>query len=474
MFSKNKFKGKKACILGLGKSGRAAARLLAEFGCSVLISEEARIAHADSWQFPAGVEVETGGHTDKVFTCDFAVKSPGIFPKNPILLELKKRKIPVFSELEIALGFVDKRAQVFAVTGTNGKTTATTLLGEVLSEHVASQNTDRRVLVAGNIGSPVSSVAPLVKAGDFLVVEVSSYQLEDSTFFHPDYACILNITPDHLDHHGGMKNYIKAKGKVFKNQRAEDVLVVNGADVSCAELIEKAKSRILAFSTHPKHLLKTDVFFDGDELIFGSGVQIRPPLLKGIHNVENAMAVALMALAAGVSADTIQRVYDRFEAIEHRIEQFAYHRGVMYVNDSKATNIDSTITALKSFEKAGNIWLILGGRDKGYPYTDLLPYLKDYCKRVLTIGEAMDKIEKELNGYPVTRCGTLEKAVDVAFAQAVKGDVVLLSPACSSFDQFKDFEHRGKIFKQLVNARIFKERVDGNGPRGADKKTSGC
>lgn len=467
MFNKNKFKNKKACVLGLGKSGRAAARLLAEFGCSVLISEEARIAPADSWRLPAGVEVETGGHTDKVFACDFVVKSPGIFPKTPLLLELKKRKIPVFSELEIALGFVDKRAQVFAVTGTNGKTTATTLLGEVLSEYMAAQNTDRRVLVAGNIGAPVSSVAPLVKAGDFLVLEVSSYQLEDSTCFHPNYACILNITPDHLDHHGGMKNYIKAKGKVFKNQQEEDVLVVNGADVSCAELIQKAKSRILAFSTHPKHLLKTDVFFDGDELVFCNGAQIRPPVLKGIHNVENAMAVALMAMAAGVSADTVQRVYDRFEAIEHRIEQFAYHRGVTYVNDSKATNIDSTVTALKSFEKAGNIWLILGGRDKGYPYTDLLPYLKDYCKCVLTIGEAMDKIEKELNGYPVTRCGTLEKAVDMAFTQAAKGDTVLLSPACSSFDQFKDFEHRGKIFKQLVNARIFKERVDGSGPHAA-------
>lgn len=461
MFNKNKFKGKKACILGLGKSGRAAAQLLADFGCHVLISEEAPIARTDSFHLPPQIEVETGGHTDKVFACDFVIKSPGIFPKNPVLLELKKRKIPVFSELEIALNFVDKRAQVFAVTGTNGKTTATTLLGEVLSEHLSAQNTDRRVFVAGNIGAPVSSVAPQVKAGDFLVLEVSSYQLEDSTYFRPHYATILNITPDHLDHHGGMKNYIKAKGKVFKNQRESDVLVVNGADVSCAELITKAKSRVLAFSTHPKHLLKTDVFFDGDELIFGNGAQIRPPELKGIHNVENAMAVALMAMACGVTAETIQRVFDRFVAIEHRIEQFAYHRGVTYVNDSKATNLDSTVTALKSFEKVGNIWLILGGRDKGYPYTDLIPYLKDYCKRVLTIGEAMDKIEKELKGYPVTRCGTLETAVETAFAHAAKGDIVLLSPACSSFDQFKDFEHRGKMFKQLVNARIFKERVDG-------------
>ena len=217
---------------------------------------------------------------------------------------------------------------------------------------------------------------------------------------------------------------------------------------------------MLAFSTHPKHLLKTDVFFDGDELIFSEGHQIRPPHLKGIHNVENAMAAALMALSAGVSATTIQTVFDKFEAMEHRIEQFAYHRGVVYVNDSKATNLDSTITALKSFEKTQNLWLILGGRDKGASYEVLLPYLKDYCKRVLIIGEAMDKIERELHGaFPLMRCGTLEKAVETAMSGAAKGDVVLLSPACSSFDQFKDFEQRGKIFKRLVDAHIFKDRT---------------
>ena len=172
------------------------------------------------------------------------------------------------------------------------------------------------------------------------------------------------------------------------------------------------------------------------------------------------MAAALMALAAGVPAKTIQAVFDKFEAMEHRIEQFAYHRGVVYVNDSKATNLDSTITALKSFEKTQNLWLILGGRDKGASYEVLLPYLKDYCKRVLIIGEAMDKIERELHGaFPLMRCGTLEKAVEMAMSGAAKGDVVLLSPACSSFDQFKDFEQRGKIFKRLVDAHIFKDRT---------------
>ena len=456
MFKPVLWKGKKACVLGLGKSGRAVASLLYANGFEVLISEESQVS------LPAlpGIQIETGGHSPAVFECDFFVKSPGIFPKSPVLVEAKKRGITVFSELEIAVSFMPKGVRLFAVTGTNGKTTTTALLGEILKAHAATCKPAKQVHVCGNIGSPVSISAGSVRPGDDMVLEVSSYQLEDSTYFHPNYACLLNVTPDHLDHHGGMKNYIKAKNKIFKFQRAQDVFVSNGADVVCAEAAEKAKSRVLAFSAYPKHLLKTDVFFDGDELIFSQGQQLRPPHLKGIHNVENAMAAALMALAAGVPAETIQNVFDKFEAMEHRIEQFAYHRGVIYVNDSKATNLDSTITALKSFEPAQNIWLILGGRDKGASYEVLLPYLKSRCKRVLTIGECMDKIERELGNFPVVRCDTLARAVEVSMKGAVRGDVVLLSPACASFDQFKSFEERGRIFKRLVNARIFKERVD--------------
>ncbi len=460
MFKKENFAGKKACVLGFGRSGRAVAELLFANGFDVLISEQAVFPNAAAFHLSPGIEVEMGGHTDKVFECGFWVKSPGVLPFSPVLAEGKKRNIPVFSELETALSFVPKGVRVFAVTGTNGKTTTTTLLGDILKEDALNRGNNRRVYVCGNIGNPVSACASSIKKGDDLVIEVSSYQLEDSSFFRPNYACVLNITPDHLDHHQGMKNYIKAKAKVLKNQRENDVLVVNGADAVCAELVEKAKSEVLAFSTHPKHLLKTDVFFDGDELVFSEGHQIRPPQLKGIHNVENAMAASLMALAAGVPADTVQDVFNRFQPMEHRIEPFAYHRGIVYVNDSKATNLDSTITALKSFEKGSNLWLILGGRDKGSSYEVLLPYLKDYCKAVLTIGEAMDKIERELKGYPVTRCGTLEKAVETAMRGAVRGETVLLSPACSSFDQFKDYEERGRVFKRLVDAHIFKDRTD--------------
>lgn len=458
MFKAKNFPSRKACVLGMGRSGLAVARLLAEKGFSVLVSEEVSLSLPVQGSMPEGVTFEIGGHTEKVFDADFIVKSPGIFPKNPILQEAKSRKIPVFSELEIALSFLPKGVRIFAVTGTNGKTTTTSLLGKILKENAAATD-GHQVFVCGNIGNPISSLVSSVRPKDDLVIEVSSYQLEDSTYFRPNFACLLNVTPDHLDHHGGMKNYIRAKMRITRNQRAEDVLVVNGAESIGAELAEKTKARLFAFSANPKHLLKTDVFFDGDEMIFSEGYQMYPPQLKGIHNVENAMAASLMALAAGIKEEILQKAFADFKAMEHRIEQFAYHRGITYVNDSKATNLDSTITALKSFEKKPHIWLILGGRDKGASYEVLLPYLKTYCKRVLSIGEAMDKIEKELGDFPVTRCGNLETVVNLVMTEAIKGDVILLSPACASFDQFKDYEQRGRIFKHLVNSRIFKHRI---------------
>ena len=453
MFKPEKFTRKRVCVLGSGRSGREAAQLLARHGFSVLISEEHPLTRLP--QMPAGIEWETGGHTERVFACEFIVKSPGIFPRHPVLKEARKRKIPVFSELEVARAFMPKDICVLAVSGTNGKTTTTSLLGAILAEHCARNLPTRKTFVTGNIGLPVSRVADEIRPHDFLVVEISSYQLEDSTFFRPKVACLLNITPDHLDHHGGMVNYIKAKARLFKNQRANDVAVLNGGDAFCAALSREVKAQLKAFSANATHELKTDVFFDGDEIIFSEGYRLRPPKLKGIHNIENAMAAALAALAVDVPAETIQAAFNRFEPMEHRIEPFLEHDGVLFVNDSKATNLDSTIIALKSFEKEPHIWLILGGRDKGASYEVLLPYLKSTCKRVLSIGECMDKIEKELKGeFPIIRCATLDKAVDYAADHAQKGDVVLLSPACASFDQFTDYEQRGRVFKELVGKKI--------------------
>lgn len=449
MFKPEKFTGTKACVLGLGRSGCEAARLLRQRGFAVLASEEKQRTAVPA--LPPGVTVETGGHSAAVFDCGFMVKSPGIFPAHPVLQEAKKRKIPVFSELEVALAFLPKGVQVLAVSGTNGKTTTTTLLGEILKEHVR-QAPGRQVFVAGNIGRPVSAVVAQVQSGDFLVLEVSSYQLEDSTFFRPNVACLLNITPDHLDHHGGLNAYIRAKARLFKNQRAQDVAVLNGGDELCAQLAGGLRARVVAFSARPSHPLKTDVFYDGDEIIFSQGQRLHPPGLKGIHNIENAMAAALCAMAVGVPAEEIQRVFTRFQALEHRIEPCGMVRGICFINDSKATNLDSTAVALESFDKKNNVWLILGGRDKGASYESLLAHMTGRCKAVLTIGESMDKIEQELQGlFPLTRCGTLQQAVAYAAAHAHAGDIVLFSPACASFDQFKNFEERGRVFKKLVS-----------------------
>ena len=415
-----------------------------------MISDENKISRPQD--LPSGIELEAGGHTSRVFKCGFIIKSPGIFPQHPILKEARKRKIPIFSELEVALSFMPKDVCVLAVSGTNGKTTTTALLGEILKEHCKQHISGRNAFVAGNIGSPVSAIVEKIRSKDFLVLEVSSYQLEDSTFFRPKVACLLNITPDHLDHHGGMEKYIAAKARLFKNQRSNDFAVLNGADTYCADLLEQLRGSYTAFSAKPNHILKTDVFFDGDEIIFSVGYHLRAPKLIGIHNVENAMAAALCALAVGVSTTTIQKVFDGFAPIEHRIELVAQHGGITYINDSKATNLDSTLIALESFEKRSHIWLILGGRDKGASYEVLGPAIDMRCKAVLTIGESMDKIEHELKAkVPLVRCNTLEKAVEYAAKHAKKGDVVLLSPACSSFDQFKDYEQRGRVFKKIVH-----------------------
>ena len=448
MFNLKNFKGKRATVLGGGKSGQAVAKLLAAHGKEVLISDEKEISLDEP---SAQITVESGGHTEQVFLSDFLVKSPGIFPKSAVLLKAQELGIPTFSELEVALSFLPKKVRILAVSGTNGKTTTTTLLGEILKQKMSRRKKPGHIWVCGNIGNPISACVPHVKEGDELVIEVSSYQLEDSTYFHPHIAGLLNITPDHLDHHGGMKNYISAKACLFKDQQERDIAVLNGADAICAQIAEQIKSELWVFSAQPKHWLKTDVFFDGDELIFSGGPQIRPPQLIGLHNVENAMAAALMALADKASARDIKKAFESFKAIEHRIETIATVRGVTYINDSKATNLDSTITALKSFDKKRNIWLILGGRDKGASYEVLLPYLKDHCKQILSIGESMDKIERELHGdFPLIRCGTLPQAVATASQKAQPGEVVLLSPACASFDQFKSFEERGELFKKLV------------------------
>ncbi len=457
MFSVKKYKNKKVCVLGMGKSGVACAHLLRAKGFKVLLSENSAQPVAEGLK---GVEVETGGHTDKVLACGFVVKSPGIEPHTPILKKIKELKIPIFSEIEIARAFAPKDCKIFAVSGTNGKTTTTVMLSEIMKAHCTLERKGRKVYTVGNIGQPFSSVAAKVKSGGIVVMEVSSYQLEDSSYFKPFCGCILNITPDHLEHHGSLQKYIAAKEKIFTDQTSRDYFVTNGSDKHCVKMLKSCRAAKVCFSSKARHIVQVAAFFDGDEMIFANGAHIKPPkLLMGIHNIENAMCASLMAFAYGVSPKAVQKGFDTFNCLEHRIEYFAEHKGIKCYNDSKATNVDSTITALKALGGNKNIWVILGGRGKGAPYKPLLGYLNKFCKHAVLIGEDAPNIKNQLSGsFPMTEKGTLEKAARFIFKQAAKGDVMLLSPACASFDQFKDFEDRGVKFKALVQ-RLIKQQA---------------
>lgn len=453
MFLPNKFKNKKACVLGMGKSGVCCAQLLRRQGFKVFISENTKRPVAEGLK---GVEVETGGHTDKVLECDFIVKSPGIEPKTPILKKIANKKIPVFSEMEIACAFAPKDCKIFAVTGTNGKTTTTVMLSQIMEEHCSLEGKGRKVYTVGNIGQPFSSVADKAPKGSIIVMEVSSYQLEDTSYFKPFCGAVLNITPDHLEHHGSLKKYIEAKEHIFAFQNRRDFFVTNGSDKHCVKMIKHCPARAVCFSSAAGHTVKVAVFFDGDEMIFANGARIRPPkLLPGIHNVENAMCASLMAFTYGVSQEAVQKGFDSFGGLEHRIEYFAEYKGITCYNDSKATNVDSTVIALKALGGGKNIWVILGGRGKGAPYAPLMPYLNKFCKQAVLIGEDAKNIKKQINGkFPVTEKGDIEKAARFIFKEAKEGDIMLLSPACASFDQFKDFEDRGKKFKAAVLSLI--------------------
>lgn len=455
MFSPKKFKGKKACVLGMGKSGISCARLLKRQGFDVLISESGVMPVPTGLE---GIETETGGHTEAVFKCDFAVKSPGISPRHPVLAKLRKLKKPVFSELETACAFIPKNCKIFAITGTNGKTTTTVMLSEIMKAHCLSEKKNRKVYTVGNIGKPFSSVADSIEPGSIVVIEVSSYQLEDSTYFKPYVSALLNITPDHEEHHGSLTKYIAAKGKIFKDQTPNCSFISNGADGRCVKFMKKAPCKVLAFSSTPRHSVKVDAFYDGDEMIFSDGYHIKPPkLMIGIHNIENAMAASLMAFAAKVKQKDVQTGFNTFNCPEHRIEFFCEYKGIKCYNDSKATNIDSTLTALKTLQSENKIWIILGGRGKGAPYKPLLPFLNRFCKHAVLIGEDSKNIKQQLSGrFPATEKGDLQNAVEYIFSKAQKGDILLLSPACASFDQFKDFEHRGQVFKQIVKEYVRK------------------
>ena len=444
-------KGKKVLVVGLGKSGLAAALFLRRRGALVTVSD-VRSADQLAKEIPAlieaGIMVEAGGHGLLTFRRqDLIVVSPGVPIDTPELVQARQLGLPVIGELELAARFL--KGQTLAVTGSNGKTTTTTLLGEIIDA------SGLPTLVGGNIGVPVISLIEQSTDEGWTVLEVSSFQLETTVDFHPEIAVILNITPDHLDRHGSFENYARAKERIFARQTAEDYLVLNADNSRAADAASRAAAKVYWFSI--EHPVTQGAFLEQGFVVYRAAeneatekiIPARAIPLKGTHNVENVLAAVCAARLVGVPADLIGRAIENFRAVEHRLEYVTTRNRVEFYNDSKATNVDATAKAVSAF--SGGIHLILGGKDKGSDYTQLSELLRERVSAVYTIGSAAAKIESHLRGVvSIHSCETLDKAVHVAAAAARPGEIVLLAPACSSFDQFENYEQRGQVFKQLV------------------------
>ncbi len=447
-------KGKKVLVVGLGKSGLAAALFLRRRGAQVTVSD-VRSAEALGRDIPAlldeGIMVETGGHGLLTFRRqDLIVVSPGVPLDTPELVQVKKFGLPILGEVELAARFL--KGKTLAITGSNGKTTTTSLCGEILAAE------GLRVQVGGNIGVPVIALVDDSRDDGWSVLEVSSFQLETVERFRPQIAVILNITPDHLDRHGSFANYVAAKERIFANQAEEDALVLNADDEAASRSAARAKSRIFWFSR--TRIVRQGTFVHDGVVHFRASEQAAPePILKvssiplkGEHNVENVLAAVCATRLAGVHPEAIRTAVENFHAVEHRLEFVANIQGVDYYNDSKATNVDASMKAIAAFPSG--IHLILGGKDKDSDYRVMRPLLETRVKVVYTIGAAAEKIAGHIEGAArIVNSGTLDAAVTAASEAAQPGEVILLAPACSSFDQFENYEQRGQVFKELVLAR---------------------
>jgi UDP-N-acetylmuramoylalanine--D-glutamate ligase len=445
-------KNKRVLVVGLGKSGLAAARFLKARGARVTVSDArpATLIAELSDLLDEGFMVEAGSHGLLTFRRqDLIVVSPGVPQSTPELMTVRAMGAHIIGELELGAEYL--QGEVIAITGSNGKTTTTTLVGEILKA------AGRPTLVGGNIGLPVTAMVDESTAESWSVIEVSSFQLETVETFKPRIAMVLNITPDHLDRHGTFEAYATAKARITEFQTAEDFLVLNAEDLETQKVAAKTKAQIYWFSA--RRQIKQGAFVHGESIFFAAkeGAKPEPVMpvveitLAGAHNVENVLAAVCAARLAGVPSETIRSAVAAFKAVEHRLEFVREVAGVRYYNDSKATNVDATMKAIGAF--SGGVQLILGGKDKDSDYTTLAALVRERVKTVITIGSAAQKIEHQLVGVvKIERAETLERAVALAQTISVAGDTVLLAPACASFDQFKNYEERGSVFKQLVAA----------------------
>jgi UDP-N-acetylmuramoylalanine--D-glutamate ligase len=442
-------KGKRVLVIGLARTGVATALFCAAHGAIVTATDvrsTEELAEASEKLRKAGVQVELGADAVNVLQGqELIVPSPGVPADAPLLQEAGALGVAIWSEVELAGHFL--RGKLIGITGSNGKTTTTALVEHIL--HASEFST----VLAGNIGTPLISHVGESTDHTITVAELSSFQLELIKNFEPGIAVFLNLTPDHLDRHKTMAAYGAAKARIFENQTAEDFAVLNADDIASAAYAP-ARPQVFWFSR--KAEVKQGAFVRNGGIVFrreSKDEEILPVSdipLPGAHNLENVLAAVVATYLAGARPSQIASGIHSFKGVEHRIEFVAEVQGVRYYNDSKATNVDATLKALDSFP--GRILVILGGKDKDSDYTQLRNTLREKAILALLIGAAADKIEKQIGGsVAIQRAGTLESAVDIAFHTAHSGDIVLLAPACASFDQFQNYEHRGGVFKELVH-----------------------
>ena len=448
-------KGKKVLVLGMARSGIACARLLLLRGAKVTICD--RKAEAD---FNGALDdlKAAGAHfclgeahpEDRLEGMDALIVSPGIPVDHPAVVRAKALGVEVMGEVEYA--YRESTGLLVAITGTNGKTTTTTLLGEMF------KNAGKRTFVVGNIGTPYSGAVPEMKPGDVTVCEISSFMMETSKEFHPAICAVLNISEDHLNRHGTMEKYIALKERIFENCTANDYVILNGDDPVTLDMADRVKSRVVWFSSRMK--VPFGAFVENGRIVYGTPARykticdVSEVYIPGEHNLQNALAATAMAMAAEIPAPVIRQTLRTFKGVEHRIELVRELDGVRFINDSKGTNVDSTIQAVRAMNRP--TVLILGGSPKKANYMPLVEEIKkapiDY---IVLIGDTAREIQAALDqgGYThYTHAGyDFKKAIKLCYSMAPEGGNVLLSPACASFDMFDDYEARGRIFKGIVN-----------------------
>jgi len=448
-------KNRDVLVLGLGRSGMAAAALLQRDGAHVVVRDEGdttELTERANRLRQIGVRVELGNHFDTAARFDFAVLSPGIAPERPVVTELRRQKTPVMSELELAYRYC--LCPIIAITGTNGKTTTTELIHRML------ETAGQRAFAAGNIGNALSDAVEQSAGLDALVVETSSFQLEAIEQFRPNVAIWLNLTPDHLDRHGSLEEYARAKARIFMNQTAEDYAIVSVEVLQWLQRIGvQPKARLLTFSAYgPTADLWVDAA-DGQtiwcRLPEANGILLKmdETHLRGLHNAENILATFAAGLALQLPVAAIREALASYCPQAHRCEMVAAKYGITFINDSKATNVDAVEKALRALP--GPVVLIAGGRDKGLNFSSIKEVIAEKVKLAVLIGETQEKIDRAWGDVtPCERAETMGEAVRMAVSHAHRGDTVLLSPACASFDMFQNYEHRGEEFKKEVLALL--------------------